>query len=129
MDGYTKTASDILEWNYFYDELDVNPWLQWLKPYIIGYKGAAIVGGIDCQATPYFIADGDYCRFNWFTAIQVVLVGSASLFFTILAWTLVFGFLIFKDVGEDTGFYASLQTFITDTNKELGWNLQMPGKY
>ena len=129
MDGYTKTATDILEWNYFYDELDVNPWLQWLKPYIIGYKGAAVVGGIDCQNTPYFIADGDYCRFNYSTVFEVIAVGGATVLLGMLALFSVLGIMTFMDVGEEAGFYASLKQFITDTNKDLGWNLRMPGSY
>ena len=50
--GYIMTATDILEWNYFWSET-VSKWqLSWFD-YLVSQGGANVLfGGIDCQATP-----------------------------------------------------------------------------
>ena len=49
--GYGVTATDILEWSYFWDEFKSKTYLTWFH-YLGATEGGAILfGGIDCQAT------------------------------------------------------------------------------
>ena len=125
--GYKISIYDQINFNAFFNQIEIQTNYDWVETLIIGTVGQYIFGGYECGST--VVSGASYCKMDYSTLFETAILFMSVSMLVMFFWMYVLWFIAYKYIMQGLGFYQIWVDMIKSLNTDVGTSFKLPGEF